>query len=529
MFKKLLSNLPFNPSLIGQVSFYAQRVKRESSVRRVGLVFLVLAMGVQILAAAAPAQATLTGSSNDIIRDGFDTRSSAVLHCLNGSLDFYEILTYYGLGCDDVGNAQDTYIRSNADDYHSLGRNPVTNPSPRNGKNWLIYTVSIPGVSQPLWMKDLQYWDSGAYSTYHVLKITKNGRTFFILFDCGNIVTIGKFPIPSPPPPPPPPPPVVLPTVISCSNLVMNVADGAKIKLGSAIRVRGQAAGQNIPAGQLVDMNYDFVSVSTGKTISTAKAQGIPFVGSTANDTIAREFSSDTAGNYIIRLTVKYYPNKTAAGSATGNCVKHVTVQKPCEDVTTSADLEQCLDLHKKAKNSTQNITDANGTTAQAGDVIEYTLSVTNSGKVTVPKFTIKENMNDVLEYANITDLHGGQLDRDNFIFWPSVDVKPGQVIEKQITVKVKSPIPSTPVSTSDPGSFNLIMSNVYGDSVDIHLPGSVVKQVETTTTLPNTGPGENLAIGFGLTTIVAYFFARSKLFATELDIVRQDFSNGGL
>lgn len=527
MFKKLLSNLPFNPSLIGQVSFYARRMKRESSVRRIGLIFMVLAMGVQLLAAANPAQATLTGSTNDIIRNGFDNKEQAVLHCLNGSLDFYEILTYYGLGCDDLANSTDGgTIRSNAADYYSLGRNPVSNPSPRNGKTWDIYPVTIPDVTQTLYMKDLQYWDSGAYSDYPVLKIIKGGRTFYILKDCGNIVTEGRYSTPLPPPPVSPPP-VVIPKAISCSNLVMNVADGSKLKLGGKVTVRGQAAGQNIPAGQKVDMQYDFVN-GAGKVLATNKSIGVPFQGMVANDSKTYTYSSDTAGQYTVRLTVRYDSTKIAAGSASGNCVKRITVERPCEDVKTTSDLELCLVLNKSAKNSSQNIADANGTTAKADDVVEYTLSVTNSGKVTVPKFVIKENMNDVLEYANITDLHGGQLDKDNYIFWPAVDIKPSQTIQKLITVRVKNPIPATPVSTSDPGSFNLIMTNVYGDSVNINLPGSIVKQVELTTTLPNTGPGENLAIGFALTVVIGYFFARSRLFVTELDIVRQDFSNGG-
>ena len=34
MFKKLLSNLPYNPSLIGQVSFYAKRLHAEEKIRR---------------------------------------------------------------------------------------------------------------------------------------------------------------------------------------------------------------------------------------------------------------------------------------------------------------------------------------------------------------------------------------------------------------------------------------------------------------------------------------------------------------
>ncbi len=529
MFKKLISNLPFNPSLIGQVSFYAKRMKRESSVRRLGVVFMVLAMGVQLLAATSPAEASLSSSSNDIINGGFQTKTQAVLHCLNPSEDFLKILNYYGIGCTEIQNSSDETIRSNSREYNSMGRNAVSNPSFRNGRNWTIYSLNIAGVSQKLWMKDLRYWDSGAYSDYKVLKITKNdGTVIRIMYSCGNIVTEGKYNPPIIPPPPPPPPPVVIPKSVSCSNLVMNVADGSKIKLGSPVTVRGQATGKNFATSTPhVSMQYDFVN-SAGKVVGSYTTPKVLFNGSTANDAKTYSFSADKAGKYTIKLTVKYDTSKIAPGSATGVCLKNITVEKPCEDVTTTDDLELCLDLHKKAENNTQGISNADGSTANADDNITYTLSVTNSGKVTVPKFVIKEDLNDILEYANITDLHGGQLDKDNQIFWPATDIKPGQTVQKQISIKVKKPIPSTPVSTSNPGSFNLLMTNVYGDSVNIKLPGGIIKTVEQTTTLPNTGPGENLVIGFLLTFVVAYFYARTKLFATELDIVRQDFSTGG-
>ena len=50
MFKKLISNLPFNPSLIGQVSFYAKRLRKEESIRRAGFGFMALAMFIQLFA-----------------------------------------------------------------------------------------------------------------------------------------------------------------------------------------------------------------------------------------------------------------------------------------------------------------------------------------------------------------------------------------------------------------------------------------------------------------------------------------------
>jgi hypothetical protein len=92
------------------------------------------------------------------------------------------------------------------------------------------------------------------------------------------------------------------------------------------------------------------------------------------------------------------------------------------------------------------------------------------------------------------------------------------------------NPIPATPASSSDPGHFDLTMTNVYGNSITIKVPGSVTKTTEVvTTSLPNTGPGETLIAGFFMTVVIGYFFARSRLMAKELAIIKTDYSSGGI
>jgi hypothetical protein len=51
------------------------------------------------------------------------------------------------------------------------------------------------------------------------------------------------------------------------------------------------------------------------------------------------------------------------------------------------------------------------------------------------------------------------------------------------------------------------------------------VKGIET---LPNTGPGTSLIGGMGITLVVGYFFARSRLLAKEVNIIRTDFAMTG-
>lgn len=523
MFKKLISNLPFNPSLINQVSFYAKRLHKESYIRKTGFILLVLAMFVQLFAVLSPPQATMASSNNDMINGGFANRDQAVLHCLNSSEDYAKILDYYVITCADLAQASTVTLHSTDYDrqlfsigripYGLAGEQPVNIPAATSGRLWLRY----------LWS-----WDKGGpASAYQALSGTsKNGLHFFILYSCGNLVFVG---VPSPPPPPSPLPPV-LPKVISCSNLGMNVADDAKVNLSTVISVRGQAAGQNIPINQRVNMYYEYVDAATNKVIGTAEALHVGFNSSLANDPSTHNFTVKTVGRFILRLTVKTDPaGQTANGSKTGNCVRSVAVQKPCEAAQTLEDLTACLEIHKNVRNITQNIANANGTTAKPGDTIEYALSVTNSSKVTVPKFVIQENISDILDYADLTDPHGGKLDKKGLITWPAQDITAKKIVNKLITVRIKSPLPTTPVSTSDPGHFDMMLTNVYGDTVTIKLPPPITKKTELITkTLPNTGPGASLIIGFSLMSIVGYFFARSRLMAKEIDIVRTDFSTSG-
>jgi uncharacterized repeat protein (TIGR01451 family) len=180
--------------------------------------------------------------------------------------------------------------------------------------------------------------------------------------------------------------------------------------------------------------------------------------------------------------------------------------------------------VHKTASNITTGTTDANNTTAHGGDVINYTLFAQNNGKDTVKDYLFTENLSDVLDYADVTDPHGGTMDGNGLLTWPKVDIKAGETATVQITVKIKDPVPQTPVSASDPTRFDLIMTNVYGNTININLPGSTGKTVEAVgTTLPNTGPGANMLIGSVIVIVAGYFYARSRLLAKESRLALQE------
>ncbi len=558
MYKKLLSNLAFNPSLIGQVSFYAQRLHKEAALRRAGFVMLALAMVLQTFAVISPPQSSLQASPNtDLINGGFSTKQEAVSHCKNNTQDYKTIMNHFGISCEAIANAETTTIKPRDRDgnLYSMGRMAFG----VNGET----PVRVPGAGT-FFVR--HFWSLNHDPSYKALKGTDSqGKTFFILFGCANLVSIG---IPSPPPPP-----VTLdvcenvPGIQSdrkecdvcedtpgiqlnknqcdvCPNIdgVQTTAAECDIcpkkpgtQTGSTAKcdVCPNKAGVQTTASQCdVCPNVDGIQIDKAKCDVCPETTGIqtnknqcdvcPETSGTQTSTSACDVCPAVSGTQTNTTECDLCPDKNGIQSNATDC-------RPCEESQTNDDKTACLVYQKSAKNVTQSIADANNTVANPGDVIEYTLTTTNKGNATIKDYHVNETLGDVLDYATVVDLHGGEKGAYEIVTWPKKDIKAGATITNVITVKVKDVLPNTPTSSTDPNHFDMVMTNVYGNAVNVKLPPSVVKQVEiATTTLPNTGPGTSLTIGFTLTVVVGYFFARSRLLAKELDIVRADFGTAG-
>src|SRR4051812_34214110 len=111
MFEKLLSVLPYNPGLLHQMSFYSQRMREETAIRRLGMFFVVLAFLVQFIAVLNPPQqaAAASASSNDLIRGGFSSREDAYNHCMAGTPgeEYGSIMHDFGVTCKSIESASD--------------------------------------------------------------------------------------------------------------------------------------------------------------------------------------------------------------------------------------------------------------------------------------------------------------------------------------------------------------------------------------------------------------------------------------
>ncbi len=544
MFKKLLSNLPFNPSLITEVSFYTKRLKQESSLRRIGFVFVALTLVVQVFAVISPAEASNQCSNNDIILCGFRSKSEAVQKCNANSQGFRTIIEYYGVSCTTLNSASTKTIKSS--DYngqlYSMGRNPYQKPGE--------YAKDIPGAGR-FYLRPLSSWGNNSYTM--LATKTPDGMPFMVMYDCGNIVIQNGYT-----PPAKPEPPAVL-KVAKVNEPTGAVKPGDTIKYTIAFTNTGGTAAL-FSVNDTLGPELEYVSSNTNGwpqeqngqqfkwynntppfyTFGNTDAFGTPgFITLTARVKAGTKSGTSVCntawlGHYV-NSTPKTTDKVTVCNKVLVECPPG-TIAKPdgtCETPPPPEEKNPILAIEKKAKNLTQNIDDANNTTAAAGDTIEYTLVTKNYGNGDAKDTILKpEELADVLEYADLdfNSLDGAIFDQDTkTIAWTKpITIKPNESVKRTFRVKVKNPLPQTPTPSGNPGSFDLVMTNVYGNTIQIKLPGGVAKTTEQINqTLPNTGPGEALLAGSVLTTIVGYFFARSRLMAKELELVKQEYSSG--
>lgn len=519
MFEKLLSQLPYNPGLAHQLSFYSRRMREESAIRRTGMVFIFLAFMVQFIAVLNPPQPTSAWSNNDLITGGISGANDAQKHCNQNDQHYADILNYYGISCQDVGASNGVTLNGCADNYYSFGHKQQGFPSE--------VPVNVPHTDT-IFARKLSDW--GCASPYQALKgkSSLTGQTFYLIKDCGNLVTVG---LPNPPKPCP-----SNPNILANSPKCYNPCQfDHSIPASSPKCFYPCKWDHSIPTSSPKCFNpckYDHsIPTSSPKCFQPCPIPGlhnVPKDSPKCNKPCP--YNKKLPANSPKCFNPCKYNKDIPADSPKcfNPCKYNSNIPasnpecKPCIKASLSNPYA-CVEIHKEAANTTQGIDDANNTEAAAGDVIIYTLSATNTGKADVKKYVFKEDMSDVLDYADVVDLHGGAISSTKIVTWPAETIKTGQTASHQITVKIKNPIPQTPAGSSDPTHFDLIMTNVYGDTINIRLPGSPEKTVETAaSTLPNTGPGTSLMIGAAIVIVGGYFFSRSRLLAEESKLAIQ-------
>jgi LPXTG-motif cell wall-anchored protein len=436
--------------------------------------------------------------------------------------------TYFGISRADIAAAKIATINSRDHSLHSTGR------VQHAANDTVINTGGNTYFGRPLYI-----WDTGSNvtngSSYQVLEgYTSRDHSYWaIMLRCGNIVyktlpkpapapvitpkptpapTAKVTPVPTPkitpaptpkitpaptpkpvttPKPVATPKPTATPTVaLTCVKLTSN-ANAGTAPLDVNFTGEGAAVGQTIT-------EYQF-SFGDGTTQHSATA--------TAKHTYK------TPGHWVAKLAIK--GSTGAVSSAPDACTYAIDTT-----ATPAAFLKS-----KSAQNLTQN-RDATTTMAQAGDQIRYTLTTKNTGG-TNDDYIVVEHLEDVLEYANITETGGASLDK-GVLTWPASSLAPGATLTKTFTATIKSPVPATPVGISDRFSYDLRLDNIYGNQVSISVAPPLAKQVEgASISLPNTGAATSTLIVLGISLLTLFFYFRNRQLITEIRILRGTYQGG--
>lgn len=186
----------------------------------------------------------------------------------------------------------------------------------------------------------------------------------------------------------------------------------------------------------------------------------------------------------------------------------------------------------KSVRNETQDIDDANGTTANPGDTLVYTLNAKNIGYAS-GEVEFTEDMTDVLEYAEFIEASDGALietDNGYVLNWGTLTIEQDEEVNRTVTVKVSDEIPASPTPSNNRESNNLELRNVWHNkTVVVKVPRPVTKTPEIlAATLPKTGSSTSAIASFVLIVFASYFYARNRQLQTELKLVQRDYVSGG-
>lgn len=329
-------------------------------------------------------------------------------------------------------------------------------------------------------------------------------------------------PVPAPAPTPPPaqtptpaptPPPVALPPPLAPTPTPPSGYCVASTRFASGsnttftIHTEAYVSGGSRVAGYKYDIGSDGTIEYSDQVGSTPYDKTISNLGPGVH----------RLSVYVLMVNAS---GQTAQSSA---CPAEVNIAEPARVV-----------LSKSVNNLTAGKNDAAGTTVKSGDELEFKLTTTNVTHTDYLNYRGQDYFGDVLQYADIIDSadlsrQGLSLDTQNYLRWSSAKLAGGAVETKTVRVKVKKIVPATNTPSTISPDYDCKITNIYGDQVSLNVDCPIMKNIEqTTTSLPNTGPGSSVAIGAIAVGMTGYFFARSRLIARELDIVRADYAAAG-
>jgi hypothetical protein len=200
-------------------------------------------------------------------------------------------------------------------------------------------------------------------------------------------------------------------------------------------------------------------------------------------------------------------------------------VQAQIPQPTQTADSPALVKV-KTAKNLSRGIDDATSQPVRPDERIEYTLRTTNTGNEAI-SFVLEENLGDALEYGTLKENGAGAFDEaNNILSWGTITLNPGQSDLRRLVVQTFATLPATPQAANNPQSYDCVMTNTYGNTINIPVECPAGKIIESTVQqLPTAGLIINAVFGVSLLATAVFFYLRSRQLTKEVHLLRKEFN----
>jgi len=197
MFRKIVSNLSFSPALVSQLGFYAKRLRKEETTRRLGLIFVVLALVVQGLTVFQPSESANASNAGDFVPGGLGLGANRSINNFLAPYDansnhLRDVMTYLGVTRSEITSAQFSSFIS--------GQKLSWGYAQRSGSTPVTITNSAGAAVTTVYARPLGIANGYNERIYGWIGHSAKIGWFAIMQACGNLVTDS---IPPPPPAPP--------------------------------------------------------------------------------------------------------------------------------------------------------------------------------------------------------------------------------------------------------------------------------------------------------------------------------------
>lgn len=181
MFRKIVTELAYSPALAGSLGSYIKKLRDERSKRQIGLIFIFLAVALQIFAALFPPESANANNPSAFIDGGIQSIDEYINYYSQNTKNIKDLLTSLGITQSDLEGAKQDALPSTEKASLWLMQNS------RDGHNVAYSFRTSSGAIDIAFYRPLNV--QGNIPDVFVGKISQSNTWFAITKDSGNLIT----------------------------------------------------------------------------------------------------------------------------------------------------------------------------------------------------------------------------------------------------------------------------------------------------------------------------------------------------